>query len=67
MVFWRVFGAEIVNSITQGTREAEQYFQSCSRVRSGKLVCSEEIFVMLGMSVLMDIVQKFTQKSYFAN
>ena len=70
--FLLFFDEDIINTIvTETNRYAEQYIESCtlkprSRVRNWEPVTGDEIYVVLGLLMLMGIIQKPTLKSYFS-
>jgi hypothetical protein len=70
-VFLLFFGEEVIAVIVETNKYVEQYIQKCtlkprSHVRKWEPVTGEEIYVALGLMMLMGIVQMPTLKSYLS-
>jgi hypothetical protein len=71
-IFELFFNSELVDTIVKETnRYAEQFLHACklssrSTARAWKPMTEGEIYVVLGLFMLMGIIQKPTLRSYFA-
>jgi hypothetical protein len=73
-VFEKLFDLSLVQDIVEETNKCAQQqidkcaapFTFCSRIRKGKDVTVDEMYFVLALFMLMEIVEKPTQRSYYS-